>query len=126
MNDRSVRYFRLLDRLRVDRRASPAGDDQWRAAEEELVNPVGGAVLGQVLEVEHLAHGQSHGGNDYPMPGLVRLLRLIRPYFHAPGVAADRGDLLLLTPVAVLEPDAGRVAARIAAPRLFLEATFHL
>src|SRR5206468_3346122 len=36
-----------LDRLRVDRRASAAGDQQRRPAEEELVDAVLGAVLGQ-------------------------------------------------------------------------------
>src|SRR5262245_22738380 len=43
----------LLDGLRVDGRAGGAGDHQRRAAEEELVNLVGGAVVGQLFQVEH-------------------------------------------------------------------------
>src|ERR1700730_968968 len=116
----------LLDRLRVDRRAGAAGDYQRRAAEEEFVDSVGGAIVGQVLEIEHLAHGQAHGGNDHPVPGLVGLGGIIGPHLDPPGVGADRGDLLFLAPVAVLELHAGRVAARKASPLLFLEAALHL
>ena len=44
----------------------------------------------------------------------------------APGVGADRGDLLFLAPVAVLEFRAARVAAGIAAPFLLGQAAFDL
>src|SRR5690606_13785142 len=47
-------------------------------------------------------------------------------HLHAPGVGADRGDLLVLAPVAILEFHAGRVAAGIAAPFAFRQAAFHL
>src|SRR5579871_2391558 len=50
----SRRGEKSLDRLRVDRRSGAAGDDQRRAAEEELVDVVGRAVLAELLEVEHL------------------------------------------------------------------------
>src|SRR5882724_3720981 len=105
-----------LDRLRVDRRASAAGDEERRAAEEELVDAVPGAVLGQLLEIEDLAHTQAHRRDHHPVPRLVRLFGLVRAYFDAPGVGADRGHLLVLAPVAVFEFDAGRVAAGVAAP----------
>src|SRR5712671_2842566 len=115
-----------LYRLRIDRRAGAAADDQRRAAEEELVDAVLFAVLGELLEVEDLAHAQPHGRDHHPMPGLVCFRGLVRPHLDAPGVGADRRDLLVLAPVAVLELDPGRVAARIAAPDAFLEAAFHL
>src|ERR1700692_4607218 len=113
---------RLFDRLRIDRRAGAAGDDQRRAAEEELVDAVLLAVLGQFLEIEDLAHAQAHGRDHHPVPGLVGLGGLVRPHLDAPGIGADRGDLLVLAPVAILELDARRVAARIAAPVLLLVA----
>ena len=49
---------------------------------------------------------------------------LIRTHFHAPRIGADRGDLFLVAPIAVLEPDACRGAAR--APLPLLQATLHL
>src|SRR5262245_38813547 len=116
----------LLDRLRINGRAGAAGDDQRRAAEEELVDTVGVAVLGQLLEIEDFAHAQAHGRDHHPVPGLVRLGGLVRPHLDAPGVGADRGDLLVLAPVAVLELDPGRIAAGIAAPLLLLQASLHL
>src|SRR5262245_8070206 len=115
-----------LDRLRIDRRAGAAGDDQRRAAEEELVDAVGVAILGQLLEIEDLSHAQTHGRDHHPVPGLVRLGGLVRPDFDAPGVGADRRDLLVLAPVAVLELDARRIAAGVAAPLLLLQAALHL
>src|SRR5467141_873864 len=115
-----------LNRLRIDRRAGAAGDDERRTAEEELVDAVLLAVLGELLEIEDLAHAQAHGRDHHPVPRLVRLGGLVRPHLDAPGVGADRRDLLVLAPVAVLEPDAGRVAARIAAPHALLEAALHL
>src|SRR6476660_32677 len=116
----------LLDGLRIERRSCSARDDQRRAAEEELIDAVLFAVLGKLLEIEDFAHAQAHGRDNHPMPGLIGFGGFIRPDFHAPGVCADRGDLLLLAPVTVLKLAAGRVTARIAAPFLFGEAAFHL
>src|SRR5215471_4341288 len=96
---------RSFDRLRVDRRAGAARDDQRRAAEEELVDAVLLAILGEFLEIEDLAHAQSHGRDHHPVPGLVRLRGLVRAHLDAPGIGTDRPDLLLLAPVAVLELD---------------------
>src|SRR5499427_857377 len=115
-----------LDRLRIDRRAGAAGDDQRRPAEEEFVDAVPGAILRQILEIKDFAHAQSHGRNHHPVPGLVRFRGLVRPHLDAPGIRADGGDLFVLAPVAILEPDAGRVAAGVAAPFLLLEAALHL
>src|SRR6516165_3339131 len=67
----------LFDCLRVDRRAGGARDHQRRAAEEEFVDCVGGAILGELSQVEHLAHVQAHGRNHHPMPGLVDVLGLV-------------------------------------------------
>src|SRR5215831_12993714 len=115
-----------LDRLRIDWRAGAAGDDERRSAEEEFVDAVVGAVLRQILEIEDFAHAQPHGGNDHPVPGLVRFRGLVRPHLDAPGIRADGGELFLLAPVAVLELDAGRVAAGVAAPFFLAEAALHL
>src|SRR5262249_54011203 len=115
-------YDMSFDRLRIDRRARAARDDQRRTAEEELVDAVLLAVLGELLEIEDLAHAQAHGRDHDPVPRLIGIPSLVRSHLDAPGVGADRGDLLLLAPVAVLELDAGRVAARIAAPILFFVA----
>src|SRR5262244_4463300 len=93
-------------RLRVDGRAGAARDDQRRAAEKELVDAVLLAVLGQLLEIEDLAHAQAHGRDHHPVPRLVRLGGFVRSYLDAPGVGADRGDFFVLAPVAVLELDA--------------------
>src|SRR5436305_77294 len=63
-----------LDGLGVDRRAGAAGDHQRRAAEEELVDLVARAIFREFLEIEHLAHGEPHGGE----PGLASPLQVTR------------------------------------------------
>src|SRR5262252_3971251 len=115
-----------LDRLRIDRRAGAAGDDQRRPAEEEFVDAVVGAILRQILEIEDFAHAQPHGRNHHPVPRLVCLRGLVRPHLDAPGIRADGGDLFVLAPIAILELDAGRVAAGVPAPFLLCEAALHL
>src|SRR5262249_57763964 len=102
------------------------GDPQRRATEEELVDAVLGAVLGKLLEIEDLTHAQTHGRDHHPVPWLVRLFGLVRAHLDAPGVGADRSHLLVLAPVAVLELDAGRIAAGVAAPDSFLQAALHV
>src|SRR5581483_1165249 len=116
----------LLDGLRVDGRAGAAGDDEGGAAEEELVHLVAGAVLGQLLEVEHLAHVKAHGRDHHPVPGLVDVLGLVGAHLHPPGVGADPGHLVRVEPVAALELEARRVAAGIAAPVAAPVAGLHL
>src|SRR5947209_1720779 len=105
-----------FDRLRVDRAPRSAGDDQRRAAEEELVDLVLRAILGELLEIENLAHAEAHRRDHHPVPRLVRVLGFVRAHLAAPGVGDDRGDLVLMAPVAVLELHARRVPARVAAP----------
>src|ERR1700675_2751568 len=61
----------LFYRLRVDRRAGAAGDDERRAAEEEIVDAVLVAILGKFLEIEDLTHAQPHGRDHHPVPWLV-------------------------------------------------------
>src|SRR5213594_1391839 len=69
-NTSGARAEALLDRLGIDRRAGPAGDHQRRRAEEELVDAVGGAVLGELLQIEDLTvHDPDRGDRD-PVPGL--------------------------------------------------------
>src|SRR5262249_33465611 len=117
---------KLFYRLRVYRRTGAAGDDQWRPAEKELVNPILFAVLGEFLEIKNFAHAQAHRRDNDPVPGLVGFGGFIRPHLDAPGIGANRGDLFFLAPIAVLKLDAGRVAAGIAAPVFLGEAAFHL
>src|SRR5215475_15036025 len=114
-----------LNRLRVDRRAGSAGDEKRRATEEELIDTILRAVLGQLLEIKDLAHAQAHGRDHHPVPGLVRFGGFVRPHLDAPSIGADRGHLLVLAPVAVLELHAGRIAASIPTPLAFLEAALH-
>src|SRR5215468_10275718 len=81
----------------------PARNDQWGATEKEFVDLVAGAILGQLFEVEHLAHVETHGGDDHPMPGLVDILGLVGPHLHAPGVGTHPRHLPVIEPVATLE-----------------------
>src|SRR5437870_3557322 len=107
----------LLDRLWVDRRSGAPGDHQRWRAEKELVDAVGGAVLGELLQIENLAvHDPDRRDRD-PVPGLEDVgPGRVGAYLDPPGVAADRGDLLGVDPVQGLEGQAGRIAARVAAP----------
>src|SRR5271170_6147500 len=116
----------LFYRVRIDRRAGAAGDDQRRAAEEEFVDTVFGAILRQLLEIENLAHAKAHGRDHHPVPRLIGVLGLVRPHFDTPGIGADRRDFLILAPIAILELHARRVTTGITAPFLLGEAALHL
>src|SRR5687767_14748776 len=115
-----------LDGLRIDRRAGAASDNQRRAAEEKLVDLVLVTILGEFLQVEDFAHAQPHSRDDDPVPRLVGLGGLVWPHLDTPGVGADRGDFLLVAPVAVLEFHTRRIPASIAAPFTLLMAALHL
>src|SRR6202035_3771647 len=67
-----------------------------------------------------------HGRDHDPVPRLVGFAGFIRPHLDAPGVGADRRDFLVLAPIAILEFDARRVTAGIAAPLLLADAALHL
>src|SRR3981081_1603387 len=95
---------------------------QRRLGEEKLVDFVLRAIFRKLLQVEYLAHRNSNGGDDYPVPGLVGFIGLIRPHFATPGVSADCGDILLPDPVAGFECHARRIAAAIARPVFSLQA----
>src|SRR5882672_12214077 len=126
-NTSGARAEALLDRLGIDRRAGAPGDHQRRRAKKELVDAVGGAVLGELFEIEDLAvHDPDRRDRD-PVPGLedVRPAR-VGSHLDPPGVAADRGDLLAVDPVERLERQARRVAARVAAPVVAREPILHL
>src|SRR5580658_10885290 len=70
-HDSAVAPTASFYRLRVDRRAGAAGDDERRAAEEEFVDAVLVAILGKFLEIEDLTHAQPHGRDHHPVPWLV-------------------------------------------------------
>src|SRR5262245_21650819 len=63
---RSKQRTSLLDCLRVDRRSGGAGDDQRRAAEEEFVDAVALAVLGELVEIEDVAHAADDWCEHHP------------------------------------------------------------
>src|ERR1041385_5293360 len=111
-----------LDRLRIDRRAGRAGQMQRRRGEEELVDAILRAILRQLLQIKDLTHRNADHRDHHPVPRLVGILRLVGPYFAAPGVGTDRRDVLFADPVAGLEGQPRRVAAGIAAPVLAFEA----
>src|SRR5215469_5103172 len=60
------------------------------------------------------------------MPRLVGFLGFVGPNLDTPGIRADRGDLLLLAPIAIFKFHTRCVATRIAAPVLFSAAALHL
>src|SRR5467141_4121924 len=122
-----ARSLPSLDPEWIGRRAYRAGDRDRRRDEHELVDLVGQAVLGQILEIEYLAHGHAHDRDGDPVPGLVdAAFGVVRPHLAAPSVARKRGQLGARDPLERLEGKAGRVAAGIAVPAAGLETTLHL
>src|SRR5262249_42369223 len=118
---------RLLDRLGVDRRAGPPSDDQRRSAEEELVDAVGRAICGKLLDVEDLAVYDADRGDRDPVPGLEHVrLGVVRADLDPPGVAADGRDLPTMDPVQRLEGQTRRGTAGIATPLALPQAILHL
>src|SRR6516162_3597083 len=115
-----------FNRLRIDRRAGAAGDDERRTAKEELIDAVVGAIVGEFLEIENFAHAKAHGRYHDPVPRLVGFLGFVGTNLDTPGIGADRGNLFVLAPITVFKLHAGRVAAGVAAPVLFGETTLHL
>src|SRR3954469_4780540 len=108
-------------------RADCAGDRDRGRDEHELVDAVLGAVLGELGDVENLAHGHTHDRNRDPVPGLVDArLGFVRPHLAAPGVGGERGELGALDPGERLEGEARSVAAGIAVPAPGLELRLHL
>src|SRR5207237_4430674 len=119
--------YPLLDGLGIDGRARAAADHEGGRAEEELVHAVGGAVLGQLLQIEDLPVHDADGRNGHPVPGLEDVRpRVVGADLDAPRVAADRGDLLAVDPFQALEGQPGSVSARIAAPLALLQPVFPL
>src|SRR5262249_14785823 len=92
----------------------------------ELVDFVGGAILGQLFEVEDFAHGHAHDWNSDPVPGLVDpLFAFVRPHLAAPSIAGEGCEFRALDPVQRLESEARRIASGIAVPAPRLRAAFH-
>src|SRR5437660_12735076 len=78
----------LFDRQRIGRRSYRAGDRDGGCDEHELVYLVRGAIVGEILEIENLAHGHAHDRDGDPMPGLVDAgFGVVGPYLAAPGIA---------------------------------------
>src|SRR6266540_1379629 len=117
----------LFDGKRVGGRPDRAGNRDRRRDEQEFVNFVGGAVLGELLHVEDLAHGHSHHRDRDPVPGLVDAgLGLVGPHLAAPGVACEGRKLGALDPFQRLEGEPRRVPSRIAVPAARFQLRFHL
>src|SRR3984957_1669269 len=122
-----VYWYSLFDRQRIGRRADRASDRDRRRDEHELVDAVGGAILGEVFERENLAHGHAHDRDGDPVPRLVdAAFGVVRPHLAAPGVAGQRRELGLGDELQRLESKARRVAAGIAVPATGLETALHL
>src|SRR5689334_1652931 len=121
-----ITHHSSLDGLRIDRRADRAGDRQRRPDEHELVDLVLRAVVGEILQVKDLAHSDADHRDDDPVPGLERFRAFVRAHFAAPGVEADRGDFLLVYPLAGLEAQARCIARRVRAPVALVEAVLHV
>src|SRR5690606_16089516 len=116
----------LLDRDGVQGRTHSAGDGQWGRGEQKFVYPVGGAVFGQVFDVEDFAHADAYHGNHHPVPRLGAVVGFVGTYFAAPGVGADGGDLFVVDPVGGVAGQAGGFPARVAAPVALGLAAFHM
>src|SRR3954465_1989220 len=124
-NLRSV--FMSLNRKGVGGRSYCSGDRNRRRHEQELVDLVGEAILGEILQVEDLAHGHAHDRDGDPVPGLVDAgLAFVGAHLATPGVARQRGELRALDPLERFEREAGRVAAGIAVPAAGGELGLHL
>src|ERR1035437_723037 len=70
-NSTTIVPFESLDCLRIDGRSGPPGQMQRRRREEALVDSVGGAVLGKVLQIKDFPHGNPDRWNDDPVPRLI-------------------------------------------------------
>src|SRR5262249_45221877 len=93
-NGISRRCRSSLDRQRVGWRTARAGDRERRCNQHELVKLVGNAVVGEVFQIENLAHGHAHDRDRDPVPGLVdAAFGVVRPPLGAPGVACERRKL---------------------------------
>src|SRR5262249_7146901 len=87
----------------------------------------GRAVVGEVLQIENLAHGHAHDRDRDPMPGLVdSAFGVVRTHLAAPGIACEGRKLGACHPFERLEGKAWCVPARIAVPTPNLEAALHL
>src|ERR1700682_4321210 len=116
--------FESLDCLRIDWRSGSARQMQRRCRKEELVDSVGRAILGELLQIKYLTHGNPDRWNDDPMPGLISFVGFVGTHLAAPGIRTDRGDILFAKPVAGFKCEARSVAARISAPILPCQAAF--
>src|SRR5215213_762653 len=117
----------LLNRQRIDRRSDSARDRYCRRDEQKFVHGVGGAIVGQVLDLENLAHGHAHDRDRDPVPRLVDArFRFVRPHLAAPGVACERRQLGALHPLQGFERKTGRITTRITVPAAELLAALHL
>ena len=61
---------RLLNRLRINRRSHRPCNRQRRPAEKEFVHFVRRAIVGQIFQIEYLAHGDADHRNHHPVPRL--------------------------------------------------------
>src|SRR3954447_3128861 len=126
MARRPISGIGSLDGQRINRRAGPSRYDEGRATKEEVKYAISGAVCREFRYIKHLAHGESHRRDYYPVPRLLCVGCLIGSDLDAPSVGADCGDFFLLRPKAVLELHSRRVTARVAAPITFVAAALHL
>src|SRR5246127_5084439 len=84
------RFF-SLNRLRINRRAGAASNDERRAAEEKFIDAVVGAIVGEFLEIKDFAHAKTHGRYHHPVPRLVGFFGFVGTDLDTPGIGADCG-----------------------------------
>src|SRR5262249_22734805 len=106
------------DREWVQRGTDPAGDLEGWSGEEEVPDPVAGAVRRQRVEVEHLPEGEPHvaDAERVDRQGEGRVLE--RDYLDRAGVGRHRGDLPGMEPWHALDAEtrhAAHVALAVAA-----------
>ena len=89
------------------------------SAEHELIRPVGGAILGQGVEIEDLAEPQAHVDDEDDVQGLGYVGRLVGPNLETPGVAGDSGDVPFGHPGDAVEAQTRCISTGIVAPCAF-------
>lgn len=91
-------YQELFDGLRIDRRPRFS-----LKVQQELTDAIVGAVLGQLLEIEHFSDGHPDAGDGDGMPWEAIALGCLRDDFDGIGVEGDGRDILPPQPSAILE-----------------------
>src|SRR6266849_11039062 len=106
----SGRYIPIsLDGQGVEGRPDPPRHLERRGAEQDLPDPVAGAVGGQLVEGEHLAQRESHVADAEGMDGQGEGGVLEGDDLDRAGVAGDRRDLPRMQPLHARDAETGHL-----------------